>query len=286
MVAIRPFGLLVFTTVALAALSGCASSPNGAPLSRPSVNYVPGVAVLDPKTATVTEPLDAYDADASAQLELDRAADLLMQECAAEKGVDLAYPNVFDYPPSTFYQLTYFGPWTEDRASRTGFDFPEDKLSLARTVFYSSMSPEVSDVIDDCARNELTDPVTIDVSGESSIVRRGKTESWDWASGDPVWAAAMDAYATCMTDAGYTFDESRSPYVPTIQGEPSSAEGITAALREVSCMNSVGAPQIFSDVAAAYQTVFIADNEAALVAEKAAIDEKIETARQIIARNA
>ncbi|MHC2185974.1 hypothetical protein ACVLV4_001617 [Rathayibacter agropyri] len=267
-------------------LSGCLSSPDVNSDERPFINFVPNVAVLDEATETVHEPLDVYGPDLRGRQMLERASDLLTEDCVHRAGRALTLVNVLDYPPSSRWTVNYFGPWTKERASRTGLDRPYDALSEAHQK-EADIPPETTSALRKCRDSARSDERNIfaERNPSESIYERGQSETWAWASHDPIWEKALGDLQGCMTAQGYTFDDSRGPTAPVIADAPDSEVGIRAALDEVECLSSTGAAQTFVDVVAAYQVGFIAENEAALVADKKDTDERVAFAQKVISEH-
>ncbi|SMH45827.1 hypothetical protein SAMN06295885_2621 [Rathayibacter oskolensis] len=263
------------------ALGGC-TTESGAEPTRPVVDVVSGAAVLEATTETVLLPLDGYGPDAGGRQLIQRAADLLIEDCVARKGFEIDLVDVLDYPPSTQYDLNFFGVWTRERALRTGLGIPYDALSEAHLAEDATVPSDAYEAILACPDGDDEDAASLEESPSDSVLERGRTDSWGWASTDPVWEEALTAYRSCMEALGYTFDDSHTPYSPAIADAVDSEAGIRAALDQVDCLSTTGASQTFVDVVAAYQVVFIVENEAALVAEKKESEERVGLARRVI----
>lgn len=274
--------------VSVVFLGGCVPSQGEARGERPSINFVAGAAVLDEATETVHEPLDVYGPDIRGRQLLDRASDLLTEDCVHQAGHALTLVNVLDYPPSTQWSLKYFGPWTKERASRTGLDSPYDALSEAHRAEDATIPPETYSAIENCmaADTESDEAKTLEQrQPEESIFERGRSASWSWASDDPIWQEARTKQGACLSAKGYALEEQRASTTPKIAEAPDSEAGIRAALDEVECLSSTGAAQTFVDVVAAYQVAFIAENEGALVADKKETDERVASAQKVISEH-
>ena len=275
-------------TVAVLVLSGCVAGPDAADGERPAVEIVPDVAVLDEATETMRGPLDAYGLDPRERRLLDRASDLLIEDCVHRSGRELTLIDVLQYPPSTQWSLNYFGPWTTERAARTGLAPPADERAEARRAEDEAMPADTYAAIMDCLDPEAMteEAAVLEQRGpEESLVERGRSSSFSWASEDAVWQEALGRLQGCMGDRGYVYDASRNPYLPTITGDPDGEAGIRAALDHVECLGETGAAQTFVDVVAAYQVAFITENEGALVAEEKETRERVAHAERVISEH-
>ena len=263
-------------------LAGCAPSDRS-DHARPDIVVVPGAAVLDPVSETVRLPLDAFGPDALGRQRIQRASDLLTEDCAAERGVDVALVDVLDFPPTTLGDLNFFGVWTRERALRTGLGPASDPLTSARLAWDGTVPRAAYEVVLACPdESDEAAAALAEPSPADSVLARGTAESWEWAESDPVWRAALLGYRGCMQERGWTFDDAWTPYSPVLAEAADSESGIRAALDQVDCLQSTGAAQTFVDVVAAYQVAFLEENEAALTAEDAEWEQRLTLARRVI----
>ncbi|NRD08675.1 hypothetical protein [Rathayibacter agropyri] len=269
-------------------LSGCASGADNGVHKPSSIEFVSNAAVLDEATETVREPLDVYGPSVHDRQVLERASDLLAEDCVRADGHSVSFVNVLDYPPSTMWSLKYFGVWTKARASQAGLGMPHDALAEAHQRENEATSAETYDAIMQCVGVDSRSEEIASLSyrtPEESIHERGRTVTWSWASGDPIWAQAQANLGGCLAAQGYALDEQRASTSPKIAEAPDSEAGIRAALNQVECLSSTGAAQTFVDVVAAYQVAFIAENEGALVADKKETDERVKFAQKVISEH-
>lgn len=269
-------------------LSGCASGADNGVHKPSSIEFVSNAAVLEEATESVREPLDVYGPSVHDRQVLERASDVLAEDCVRAAGHSVSFVNVLDYPPSTMWSLKYFGVWTKARASKAGLGLPHDAIAEARQRQSEANSDETYDAIMQCVGVDSRSEQIASLSyrtPEESIHERGRTVTWSWASDDPIWQEARTQQGACLSAKGYALEEQRASTSPKIAEAPDSEAGIRAALDQVECLSSTGAAQTFVDVVAAYQVAFIAENEAALVADKKDTDERVAFAQKVISEH-
>lgn len=291
---------LIAIAAALLALSSCTStdgagSPSATGAATPEVpsatlTIVPGAAILDEEHTEIHLPLDEYTPSTDDRMRLQRAEDITAQTCLAKSGYDVTMPNVLDFDPSPIYQQNFFGPWTDSRAAAQGYGLMTTPLQTAQTAFEQGLSEKASKALVACLDEPEVEEFALAADDVTSTSSRIDTVSWGIVEQTKEYATVYAAYRTCMTDQGYVFgpDEKYSPGMSALADPDSASDGpseqeVDQALDEVECKTSTGFTQTFADIVAAYQIELIAEDEAALVAEKADLDEQLAHANELIA---
>ncbi|CAN5176097.1 hypothetical protein BH09ACT6_BH09ACT6_11890 [soil metagenome] len=270
-------GLVVFL------VSGCAAG--GADAARPEVSIVTGAARLDPANVAVDLPLSHFMLDVTGQRKEMRAQDLVMQDCMGEKGYPTVVPNRLLFEPVGF-EFNHFGPWVAERAAKYGYGKPpKPPGALKLSEWDQSLSQSAGEIAGECIASDAYQRLDPQVEFAKDPAARGTHESYQWAKQDPIWAAKVVEFQSCMRTFGYQFVADHQ-FMPSNVLEVKGQQEIEMAMHDVECKTQVNLVQELSDLVAAYQNDFISKNEAALLEQQNREADQLKAAEAIIAAHA
>lgn len=276
-------------------LAGCstAEAPDSAE-SAPSfsdLKVVPGAAKLDVATEAITLPVDQYGMSVLESRIIDYAVLLQQKGCMAEKGVDFPVVkpfNSFDDPPGGDYEggptpNHIWGLWNLETAAKWGYEDPPNELQERMMAANATpLSAEGEKAASSC-REEVSAASSVGVDklfgDDTSITYRAQfhTLPEDTPAGKEVYAS----WAACLAKDGLKPAED-NPNIPAGALEMGREDQINAAIKDVTCKQETGMIQQLADIEAAYQAVYVAKNEAALVAWRAKIQDMVDESEDII----
>ncbi len=261
----HPLGVLVLVV----ALAGCSanSQPGGVDAaSLPSVDraaYAGVHAKLDPATATILLPMDAYEATPDESMVITAANMYLIEDCMKNAGVTM---------PEKHGDLTVkadqsYGVWVPELAAKYGYDKPIIRIVSG---IYDSQTRESGDVnvkkyfeCDNATVSSQISPFRSRIAGEGSLLTNISNDSNALSERDPDWRESRDEWIACLKDAGISMrQDSPDAWVPSY---PSDKQGeIRTAVQDANCKQETKVMQRISDIRAQYQSALIAANQAAM----------------------
>jgi len=277
------YAAIAIAVAAAVSLSACA---DGGTKADPSAR-----AELDQSTGRIKMPISEYDiADPTTNLDLlNQALYIYVGECMTEQG--LGYPAEAR-TSGTEYLVDDrpYGLWWEPGVLEWGISYPPNKVDLALDDARKSGGSRWSEIELDCFDRAAKDPElkAIIPSNESlndSIVSSVRTDAYRLASADPAWQAARELWWACLRDEGLEPLTGASEWGAAPSADPESEFALRAALIEVRCNNEIQLTQILGDLEASYQQPLIDKNQAALNEWKQDKQDRLDAARDYIARN-
>ena len=260
-----PLGLIVLVV----ALAGCSVNSQPAGLdaaSLPSVDRAAfsGVhAKLDPATATISLPMDAYEATPDESMLITAANMYVIEDCMKNAGVIM---------PEKHGDLTVkadqsYGVWVPELAAKYGYDKPIIRIVSG---IYDSQTRESADAnvkkyfeCDNATMSSQIPPFRSRIAGQDSLLTNISNDSNALSERDPEWRESRDDWITCLKHAGISMrQDSPDAWVPSY---PSDKQGeIRTAVQDANCKQETKVMQRISDIRAQYQSALIAANQAAM----------------------
>jgi hypothetical protein len=260
-----PLGVLVLVV----ALAGCSvnSQHDGVDTaSLPSVDrakYSGVHAKLDPATASISLPMDAYEATPDESMVITAANMFVIEECMKKAGV----PMPEKHGDLTVKADQSYGVWVPELAANYGYDKP-----IIRTVpgIYDSKTRESADAnvkkyfeCDNSTVSSQIPPFRSRIAGQDSLLTNISNDSNALSEGDPEWSEARNDWIACLKEAGISMrQDSPDAWVPSY---PSDKQGeIRTAVQDANCKQETNVMQRIMDIRAQYQSALIATNQAAM----------------------
>ncbi|WP_344207396.1 hypothetical protein [Microbacterium mitrae] len=240
---------------------------------------ISGQAQLDPVAGTAQLPLDAYSASFAEDNIVDYAIDLKLAKCAQEEGVPLQAIDRRTFSPRVGYRT--FGIWVLDEAAKYGYDVRPRTADEQKILESNTAVAGTEDTIERCL-NEAVDSFPR-VQQVETLAGRGEIESYDLTMSDAEAKAIIADWNSCVEEEGLSLVEGAT-LQPNTEGA-STEQVLEIAIIDVQCKQKLNVVQQLADIQASYQTVFITENQAALNAERAKIDETIAIAEAYIGEN-
>lgn len=254
-------------------LVGCTA---GGPTTG-SLEPTSAVAQLDASVERIDYPIELYSLSLEELRIIERADNIRMQECLAEKGhtVDLlAYlPTGAPYVADRVY-----GAWSMENAQLRGYGIPTPETE---TFDLSTQGAEFNQDWDACGA-ALLSSANLGLE-QDSITNRVRAEAAQAAYSNPGWNEAIEEWEKCLTDQGVELSE-ENPWTPDLSNVRGSKEDeIRMAVTDVACKEKTSLVQRLANLEASYQQTLITQYEAELVAGRESIDERVQAAREVIA---
>ncbi|WP_157270197.1 hypothetical protein [Paraoerskovia marina] len=291
---ISPMAWLVVVSAACGGCSAAAEDPKLAP-----VEDVRGSYTLDRETGSITFPVDRFGVTAQEEAVLGSAGSVVLETCARARGVEfLAWESRYvpEYEASTLY-----GVWTSSLVERFGFVAPMSDADLRAN---GVMTESPLDVADTGATGQARDWGLIDPSPDAENVLAECRDSAEFQAVDSAQFYRGEAWTVPIADASHAVersapyedladdlhrclrDEGLEPDGLSVEGaDPSqiSAEQIELALRVVHCKDEVDFVHRAVVEVSRAQLPVVERYEDELTAHRAAIDEALDRAQEVLA---
>ncbi|GAA1349694.1 hypothetical protein [Falsarthrobacter nasiphocae] len=267
--------LLVIAVASLLAVSGCTTTPANAPQDQ--ISPTPTKARLDPSTGAITLPLNAYAPTVADKKAGQKAIDLAMRACMKPTGVIVPDTSVTIPEEDRIY-----GIWSKAKASKYGYQLPPREGS--EDLDLSTLSATQNQAWDDCLNRLNGVPganlpgVTLDSLSEQLRLKARLT-----AQANPAWNEYVGAWKTCLRSKGHHIEDGAEKWSPDKPDGLSRENEIRMAVDDVACKESTGMIQKLADLEASYQQTLVTQNEAALKAQRDAIDKEVAAAKRYAA---
>jgi hypothetical protein len=119
-------------------------------------------------------------------------------------------------------------------------------------------------------------------SGIPDLVMAGSWESTHRAIADPRFIALVAELNQCVIDAGYIADSDSPLGGVHFDSSWDEEQRLRAVIVAATCNDSIALTQQAADIEAEYQNIFIAENQAELLAIRAEAETRIALAHQIL----
>ncbi|MFJ4782138.1 hypothetical protein [Streptomyces sp. NPDC088794] len=246
-------------------------------------------------------PLDAYRAAPGEQFRIDRAYATLFQRCMKRFGWSVRATSAtgsrfLAEPNRDRYMLT------DARAASTrGYHPPQKELDAARKAAASESGHQSTAYLTAAsgkgaawvkgravppggcsgqAANRLT---TAEEREAQQLVENLRGWSWSRSQRDSRVTGVFDAWAACMTKAGFHY---RTPMGanddPAFAGDRPTAREISTAVADVRCKKETGVVRVWADTEAAYQNQAIEENRPALEKARKAVGRQLSAAAEVL----
>lgn len=285
--------LLLSAAVGLT-FAGCSATPPDDTTKPPGfsdISVVPGAAKLDSARESITLPIDAYSMSVLEGSVIDYAMLLLQKDCMSKQGVGFVvvkpYGSLND-PSGGNYEggatpNHIWGLWDIATAAKWGYSTPPDALREQRLAANSQqMTASQSAIADGCFREVKSGKgVSVEklLGSGATITYRAQFHTYpeDTKGGK----AAYGGWVSCIKKAGLVPDKDNA-FLPAGALTLEQGEQIRVAIADATCKQSSGLIQQLSDIEAAYQKVYIAKNETALIEWRKKIQVAVDHAKEII----
>lgn len=275
----------IVSTVLLAGCSGPPDAP-GAPTLSPA-EAVRATAALDWNEASILLPLDAFGMSIADWRAVSAASSIEFARCVTDNTtvapavVAEASRALRPVTPDPRQNHWLYGIWNAAFVAQHGWrPFPEedpearlvvaDPATTARCLkspAVTSLGPIATTVADD---------------GPSSTLVKATADSRTRTLATPGYAALMDALQACLAADGRPTVRDAEGVRVDFPADASEEALLTGMVASASCNDNGRITQQAADIEASFQHDYILQNQAELLAVKAAADERAARARQIL----
>ncbi|MFT2693015.1 hypothetical protein [Clavibacter zhangzhiyongii] len=241
------------------------------------------LADLDPQTSQINLPLEAYMLSGAEEHLVDHANALLMQACMARAGFTYPVPPFdADAPPVPDRR---YGIWSIEDASAHGFDTPMDHESAVTAAAQYALGDDWNRANNECYQGEdILQPVGDDGHVDGIIATLGMDTSFNDLHRSNLLQEVRDAWVGCMDDKGVAVDPTTDYMLPDTSGPEGRSKEL--ALVGATCMDELDVVKQLAGWESSQQLEYIKQHQEELTASRAAADDTLERARQIIAGTA
>ena len=240
-------------------------------------------AVLDWSIATITLPLDRYGMTPAESVMVDTAAKLDIYLCQTGRDtveqdvVQEASQHLSTNPPESHW---LWGRWDAPYVAKYGpMGEPGSVVSFGGLTSFD----------DPCATKPDQDGLnvvsaTMIGSTASSQLASALMDTYDEALADPAYLSLAGQRNTCIEQAGYTTNSPSDGGGVQWISSWTDEQVLQAVLVEAQCSDAMSYTQQVADITAAYQTTYISEHQAELVAIKQQADNAVAKAKQFLAQ--
>jgi hypothetical protein len=241
---------------------------------------VAALADLDPQTSQINLPLEAYMMSSTEEDFVDYANALLMQACMARAG--FIYPvTPFDADALPVPDRRY-GIWSIEDASAHGFDAPVDQESAVTAAAQYALGDDWNRANNECYQDEdILQPMGADGSVDGIVAMLGMDTSFNDLHRSNLLREVRDAWVGCMDEKGVAVDPTTDFMLPDSSGPNGRSKEL--ALAGATCMDELDTAEQLARWESSQQLEYIKQHQEELTASRAAADDTLERARQIIA---
>ncbi len=236
-------------------------------------------AKLDPSIGSISLPLDDYSVTKEQFLLIDRANNLLLEDCVTAAG----QPMVPAETTAAIGDDRRFGIWVPEFAEKYGYDPVPELTKIGYASGVQDTTKESIETFEGCKEKmsqELLPVLLPNLAGTSSPVQKGLDESKSQAAASSDWKQAREDWFECQEANGLKPRRADNQWGPEL---PDDREGqIRIASQDVACKTEVRLVQRLGDVLARFQSEYIGKNHAALIAEQKKRDEVLAKADQVV----
>lgn len=259
---------------------------------------------LDQQSGAVILPFDRFQYSHNEASRVSAATSLAISMCAQKAGAATGKAVKPAVDPA-YDSEDYFGPWTTAQAQAFAFVIPESQRDLvANGVLtasvgdagrqrspgpFANLSEEDQNLVGKCTSS---DPLVKRLISEqdqdgpwSAAIKEidHRMESLD----APGTAALVGDLDRCFESKGLSKALGPQPWLPAgASGNAITEEQIGMALKVVACKDEIGFTQRMADIQAALQAPVIAKYAGELAAKRAALDDALTAADQLLDQNA
>lgn len=268
-------------------------------------------AELNLETSTVTLPSDAVETGGAYDYTILDAYTAARAVCAREKlGLNPAVSRSSVSPESLMFD--WWGPWTEDMASRFGFADPQSTTSLIRngiipgadtshdgqpgivpgsyiydddsTVLCDGTTVGQNKAIDEACSDDPDVERFNEYSSVGNSPASGElADTYETAMTDSQMKALLAELSACYSENGMQMDPNRPGYVTASDTTTLNETQIQLAFQTVACKDSINFTQRAADICASYQIPVIEKYASELFADRQAWDEHKAEATEYLA---
>ena len=285
---LREAALGFFAVMAVLSTTACVPGAGRAGTSPPTVAVTaPAGVLLDWDAATITLPLDAFGMP-TAEIRTVRAAWSIefarcvtgtrqVSRAVTEEAARVLGP--FTPDPDAIHWL--YGVWNAEFIAAHGWrPFPQENTdpelvqtdpATAERCFSSGEVLELQGV-----------STSIGDDGPSKVLALAAADSHTRTLATDEYRGLMDEVETCIVKAGYRAEGDSDLVQIDFASDASEEELLVGMVANARCNDQLNVTQQAADLEAALQRTFIEENQAELLAVKAAADQRVTTAREVL----
>lgn len=265
--------------VALLFLAGCAAPDYS------DVDAAGTVVAIDAKSQTIDWPLNEFGLMVQDGRTVEHALDLLHSDCAADQGLEIAFPDRRRLGDEDSEDRT-FGVWNAQWAARYGFGSPPDSDLKSELLAVGEGFTEAEyQIFLDCVDQVAAEHPELDIEDRESPsdpAYIGRVLSLETARARNDYQAVVAEWQQCVESVGLTVRKDE-PLTISKGALGTEEQLITAAVADVNCKDQTELVQRLANIVGAVQIAYIDDNRAALDAQSAQNRAAVEAANVVIA---
>jgi hypothetical protein len=217
---------------------------------------------------------------------VDRANDVLIDRCLRESGFTNPILDL-ERPETAPIEERRLGIWVEANAASYGYGFPPNSFADEGNALLDSQSEEWGKAQATCYQTTDLVPALVyeDAFAQSdgsaiAVGAKGRTESYSYAALQPEWRDARSDWWACLRENGVTPVTGDDDWAPEVPSDREAA--VRVALIDIACKQETNLIHRITDKVAQYETAYVVKNEAALLAQRDAVDSVIAEAEAIL----
>lgn len=278
----------VVAVAGVLSMAGCGLGHGPAETSKPTMTVTaPAGALLDWDAATITLPLDAFGMS-PAELRIVRAAwSVEFARCVTDSNdvsqsvVGEAARVLGPFTPDPDATHWLYGFWNAKFIAAHGWrPFPEEETDPQLVQADRRTMDRCWNADEVLALQGISTSIGDD--GPSRVLALAAADSHTRTVATDEYRELMDSLEACIVKAGYRVERNSELVLIDFASDASEEELLVGMVASAQCNDQLSVTQQAADLEAALQLTFVEENRAELLAVRAAADERVSAARDVL----